>query len=226
MEANIIPRHASSVICAGPSGSGKTTMIVNMFTRSMFYLGYFDRVFLFSPSGECDPSFKILIDKKVVKKKDVISKDYINRLDEIMGKQKDAVAQKGSEFKGKRIAVIFEDLSSLGKLQRSESFIESFCANRHLSMSVWACVHKISSLSRVCRLQASCLFFWPAQNSEIEVLYDEHGPPGLSRDEFKRLVRYATAREKNKRNFLGIMVREPFETRYRKNLDEIIEVDV
>ena len=67
MEADIIPRHASSVVFSGRSGSGKSNLMVNLLTRNQFYKGYFDLIFLFSPTARSDdlPLYLKLPDKRI-----------------------------------------------------------------------------------------------------------------------------------------------------------------
>jgi hypothetical protein len=56
--------------------------------------------------------------------------------------------------------------------------------------------------------------------SEMELLVEEFTPPGMSKKNFMAMVQHAT---KEKHNFLHINMKVPFEERYRKNLDTILE---
>lgn len=221
MKENIIPRMASSSLIVGGTGSGKTVLLVNLLIRPEFYKDYFDRMYLFSPTGGTDPTFKLLIKSKQLKKQDVITTDFESRLSDIVNEQQAHVESLGNEFKAKKICVIFEDLSSLKRLQRSEAFEQCFVQNRHLAMMVFAVVHKLSALTRVARLQAANIFFFPSPNSEVEILIDENAPPNLTKDQFREVIRLATA---GSHNFLHINNRVPYAERYRRNLDTIIEL--
>ena len=62
-----IPKLGFSVIVSGKSGSGKSTLVTNLFTDSRFYgkspekpNGWFDKVFLFSPTANGDDVQKAL----------------------------------------------------------------------------------------------------------------------------------------------------------------------
>ena len=58
--------------------------------------------------------------------------------------------------------------------------------------------------------------------SEMELIAEEHAAPGFTKKTMFRLIQFAVA---GKYNFLHINRRQPFETRYRKNLDQVIVLD-
>ena len=54
----------------------------------------------------------------------------------------------------------------------------------------------------------------------MELLVEEFTPPGMTKKDFMSMVMHAT---KEKHHFLHINMKVPFNERYRKNLDTILE---
>ena len=60
-QAGILPTHCFRSYIVGASGSGKTNLMLNLLTRPGFYLNYFDRIFVISPTAlSLDQSYKTL----------------------------------------------------------------------------------------------------------------------------------------------------------------------
>jgi hypothetical protein len=220
MAADIIPRFPSSTIFCGGTGSGKTTLLGQLLLKPQFYLGFFDKIFLLSPSGNADPSFE----KLGLHKDRIFTENFVEVLRKILKDQEAHVKSVGSKFKANRIAVIFEDSTSLHKLQHSAEFSRAFTMNRHLAMAVFCCAHKISGVNRTCRLQAHNIFYFASPLTENKILCNEHCPPGLNNNEFCDIIDFATEPDESSRKpFLHINMRVPFSSRYRKNLNKIIK---
>jgi hypothetical protein len=222
MKDRIIPRHRESVLFVGASSSGKTTLLIWMLTQKHIFKDYFDKIYLFSFSGKSDPSFENLN----LPKDCIITEDMINKLTEVLDKQQKVVETNGIN-NSKKILIIFEDVSSSPKFMRSKNFTKAFTALRHVNASVWCCCHKYSTVPRICRLNSMNLFLFPAPNSELEAISDDHMPPGLNRREFRDLVRYAWKKDKEQvKPFLYINMKTgSFNDRYRKGFSEMLELD-
>ena len=214
MKADIIPRHPSSCLFNGSSGSGKSTLLLNLLTRKNMLGGYFNDIYLFSPTGGSDDLFKHL----KIKKSNIITDIEPARLQSILDKQERTIEEKGIE-KARRVLIIFEDIQGNAQFMRSKPFLRSFIANRHFGISTWLCGQSFTKTPRACRLQANNIFYFPGSGSEKQLICDEFAPPNMSKREFEELLNYATG---EKYSFLHINMRVHPETRYRRNLDEVL----
>ena len=211
MEANIIPRHASSVIFNGKSGSGKSNLMVNLMTRPQFYKGYFDLIFLFSPTAASDdlPKYLNLPDKRIFSRFDA------KVLDHIIDTQQ-TIIEKDGIVKSPKILLIFDDIISDPKFMRSKSFTKCFIQCRHLNISTFILSQSWTKCPRVCRLQANNIFMFPSSASEVKLLCEEFCPPHTHQNDFKKIIEEAT---KGRHDFLHINMRCAPDRRFRHNLD-------
>ena len=224
MEANIIPRHPFSCILNGKSGSGKSTLLLNLCCMPQFYgptdkkndkSKYFDLIFMFSPTAGQDdlPEYLNLPANRI------IQDNFISKLEHIITTQKGIIERKKIE-NAPKILIIFDDIQSQDAFMRSGNFLKCFIQNRHYSISTILCSQSFTRTPRACRLQCSSVFYFPGSMSEMELLVEEFCPPGMTKKNFMAMVQHAT---KDKHHFLHINMKVPFEERYRKNLDTILE---
>lgn len=215
-------KHPFSLAVYGTTGSGKTVAVLNILTQPHMYGGdYFDEIYLFSVTGNSDDSFDAL----ELDKKHIITSGMVSKLKKILDKQKRTVESKGID-KAPKMCLIFEDLTANKKLMNSPDFLKAFVQNRHLSMSVFACCHKFNALIRTARLNSNNHFVFPCSESEMARIVDEHQPPELGRRDFEELIRYAfTPDEENQRPFLWIATKEPTRVRFRRSLDQILQLN-
>ena len=224
-DSYIIPKHPFRLILTGRSGSGKSNLLVNLMKKSIFYgrtdaddekTGYFDLVFLFSPTAGIGddlithldiPSQRIYTDPST----------FLVRLNHIFETQ-DALIKSNGIAKSPKILCIFDDIQSATKFMNSDSFTKLFIAGRHSNISIIVAIQSWTRLPRVLRLQASNIMLFPSSNSEIELLADEYTPPGFNKREFMSLVMYATSEPYN---FLHIN-NQAHDNKYRKNLDAVL----
>lgn len=216
MRNNIIPRHPSSCIFNGSSGSGKSTLLINLLTKKNMLGGYFNEIYLFSPTGGSDDLF----DHLKIKKSNIITDIKPEKLEKIMNDQEKVIEDKGIE-KAKKILIIFEDIQGNAKFMKSKPFLRSFIANRHFGLSTWLCGQSFTRTPRACRLQANNIFYFAGGGSEKKLMIDEFCPPNLSKREFEQMINYATG---EKYTFMHINMRVHPNERYRKNLDEILKL--
>lgn len=219
MEQNVIPRHPARVIFNGKSGSGKSNLLINMMIKPNMLKGYFDEIYLISPTankGDDLPRFLDLPPNKIFNDLDA---DIIERL---MNSQMDKVEEKGID-KSPKVCVILDDVQSSPQFMRSSPFTALFIQGRHYNISTYICCQQFKRLPKVCRLQASNIFFFPSSLSEVETLCDEFCPPNLGKKDFKEMIKYAT---KEPYQFMHINMFCHFRERYRKNLNEILELNI
>jgi hypothetical protein len=213
-------KHPFSLAVYGMTGSGKTVAVLNVLTNPEMYGDYFDEVYLFSATGKSDDSFDAL----ALPKRNVFTDQMIPELHKIIERQKKAVERKGID-KAKKVCIIFEDLTANRKLMNSPDFIKAFVQNRHLSCSTIACCHKFNALVRTARMNANHHWVFPCSESEVSRIVDEHQPPELKKSQFVDLVRYAfEPSEDQSRPFLWINLKVPTQTRFRKSMEEVLEI--
>jgi hypothetical protein len=214
-------KHPFSLACYGMTGSGKTVAVLNLLTNPQMYGGdYFSEVYLFSATANSDDSFDALnLDKK-----HIITTDMISKLKKVLRKQVADVEKHGID-KAKKVCVILEDLTSQKKLMNSPEFLKIFVQNRHMNISVLACCHKYHALIRTARLNANHHLIFPCSESEVSRIVEEHQPAQLRRNEFEELIQYAfTPSEDNERPFLWVNLKVPAKIRFRKSLDQMLEL--
>lgn len=229
MKENIIPSHASSCIFNGKSGSGKSMLLVNLMSRPEFYgpdlrtargkkgLGYFDIVVLFSPTangGDDLVRFLKLPESRIFTEFDQTI------LDNIISTQKQIISSKGLE-KSPKILIIMEDIQSDTKFMNSKAFLKCFIMCRHLNISTFLLGQSWTKTPRAARLQANNIFYFPGSLSEEKLLAQEFTPPKMTERQFRDLIGYATD---GPHSFLHINMRGPMRERFRKKLDEILDL--
>ena len=93
-------KHPFSIGIFGMTGSGKTVLACQLLCNKQMYRGYFDRIYLFSPTGNADDTFDHLgiPDEQIF----TIEKQMIKELGKIIRAQKESVEDKGL-MKTKRV---------------------------------------------------------------------------------------------------------------------------
>jgi len=205
------------VLFNGTSGSGKSTLLLNLLTRKEFLADYFNKIYLFSPTGAADDLFKHL----KIKKENIYMDMNPDDLQKIMDTQEKLIAQKGVD-KAPRLLIIFEDVQGNAKFMKSKPFLRSFIANRHFGLSTWLCGQSFTRTPRPCRMQANNIFYFRGGGGEKDLMVKEFCPSGMSQRDFSQLIDYAT---RDKYAFMHINMRCASDERYRQNLDVILKTE-
>jgi hypothetical protein len=142
-------------------------------------------------------------------------------LRKIEAHQEKEIKEKGSG-KAQKFCIIFDDVVGHVKLMNSPEFIGAFIKARHFNFSVFLCSQHFKRIPRVCRLQSSYLCFFALSNSECEVLCEEFAPPQMKKESFFRMIDDTL---KEPYSFLTINMKAPWETRFRKGLAQVINLD-
>lgn len=215
---DVIPRINSSVLFVGASGSGKTTVLANLMTRKDMFKGAFERVFLISPTARSDDIQKYL---------DVPDEDICDDLleapdllQEIMDSQRGEIIEKGAH-KAPKYCIIFDDVIADRDLMKCDQFTKCFIACRHYNLTTLICAQSYKGIPRKCRLQANNIIYFRGSQSENETIIEDRCPPGMHKKTGLAMIEFAT---KESYSFLHINMRCDFESRYRRNLDEIIQI--
>jgi len=220
-EANIIPKLGTSCIFNGTTGMGKSTLLTNLITQNRFYpKKTFTHRFLISPTAEGDDVQKALSIPKNNTFTNLNEAPYF--LSIIMEAQKKKIKKCGSH-KAPQILIIYDDVISDPKFTKSNQFVKSFIASRHYNLTVMLATQSWTAVPRRCRIQARNIFFFAAPLSEVEKLCEEHCPPRFTKQQFYLMVAWATSEPYS---FLYINKSVPMKDRFRKNLSEIINLDV
>lgn len=226
-EKMFIPPLGSSVIISGKSGSGKSTLLNNLMTDGRFYgknkdkpNGWFDRVFLFSPTANGDDIQKSLgIPKKYV----FTDLDEAPRLLEIvLDSQQKKIDNADGADKVQQYAVIFDDVIGNIKFMNSKAFTRCFYQVRHVNCTTFICTQHFKRVPKICRLQANFIFFFQGSQSEVETISEEFAPPKMNKRRFMQFVEEVTD---EKFAFLTINMKVPNQTRFRKNLDQFASLE-
>lgn len=213
-----IPPLGSGIIISGKSGSGKSTLLANLLNDKRLYNGWFDKVFIFSPTANGDDVQKSLnIEKKYV----FTDLEEAPEMIEVILNTQQAKLDEGRADKVQQYAVVFDDVIGDVKFMNSKAFTRCFYQVRHVNCTTFLCTQHFMRVPRVCRLQANFIFFFQGSQSEVETVVEEFSPPMYTRNEFRQLVHDAT---KEKYSFLTINMKVGWDKRFRRNLDEIINL--
>ena len=159
----------------GKRGSGKSSLALNLLKTH--YKKFYDKIFLFSPTGTRDPKFDKLI-KELSKEDqfyDEVSgeniEDLINRIEE----NNDMIKEK--EKRKAHNLVIFDDCIHMldkGNTKNSQ-FNRLITSNRHIGVSIWIMSQKYNTyLSPLVRSNADIIAFFKTDNKkELKTLEDD-----------------------------------------------------
>lgn len=221
-----IPPLGSSVIISGKSGSGKSTLLANLITDGRFYgkskekpNGWFEKIFLFSPTANGDDIQKALgIPKKYV----FTDLDEAPELLEIiLDSQQQKIDSADGAHKVAQFCIIFDDVIGNKQFMNSRDFTRCFYQVRHVNCTTFICTQHFHRVPNICRLQANFVFFFQGSAYEVNTVVEDYAPPLYSKKVFEEMVNEAT---KQKHSFLTINMKVGWDLRLRRNLDEFIHL--
>ena len=221
-----IPPLGSSIIISGKSGSGKSTLLANLLLDGRFYgpsdvrpNGWFEKIFLFSPTANGDDVQKSLnIPKKYVF---TDLEEAAELLNVILDTQQQKLDKSPGADKVPQFAIIFDDVIGDTKFMNAKAFSRCFYQVRHVNCTTFICTQHFRRVPKICRLQANFVFFFQGSAAEVEVVTEEYAPPMYTKNEFRRLVNDAS---NQKFTFLTINNKVGWDRRFRRNLDEFIHL--
>jgi hypothetical protein len=212
-EAGILPTHPFRCYIIGASQSGKTNLMLNLLTRDDFYSGYFDHIFVLSPTAcHLDVSYqKLNLPEENFFMPDV---GVLNRIREI---QEAKVKKVGIE-NAPKVCIVLDDFISFKKFTASKELLKFCVMCRHWSISMFILSQAYHRLPKTLRLNMSCIMFFKGSNKEVETLYFDYCPPGYGKKGFTEKIDEAT---QIKYSFLFIDLNRTIEqARYRICLDQ------
>lgn len=227
LDLKLIPSRGHSVIINGASGSGKSTLLANYATNPNFFgpskerpRGWFDKIFLFSPTADGDDVQRSLnIPKQNVCTDMDEAPDWIET---IFRSQKQKLAGGGKAHIAPQYWFIFDDVIGETQLLTNRQFLKCWYMIRHNNGTTTACTQHYKRLPKVCRQQASFIHFFAGNQAEVQQIVDDFAPPLYSKREFADIVTMATL---NPYDFLTVCIKVPWPYRFRFNLGKIIVLD-
>lgn len=225
-EKMYIPPLGSSVIISGKSGSGKSTLLANLITDGRFYgkskekpNGWFEKIFLFSPTANGDDVQKALgIPKKYVF---TDLEEAPELLEVILDSQQKKIDSAEGAHKVPQFCIIFDDVIGDKTFMNSKDFTRCFYQVRHVNCTTFICTQHFHRVPNICRLQANFIFFFQGSAYEVATIVEDYAPPMYNKKVFEQIVNEAT---KTKHSFLTINMKVGWDLRLRRNLDEFIRL--
>ena len=228
--ADVFPRINDSLLAVGASGSGKSTVVAHLLTSPFALKGVFDRIFLFSPTGEADDIQKSL--KLGEEDLDNMAKELLPHipsvitdmslatkyLQEIEASQAALIKEKGAH-KAPLFAIYYDDFIGENEFMRTKEFMDSFILCRHFNMTTIACAQAYTGVPRKQRMQAKHIIYFKGNQTETDQIIEQYAPPGACKKTMEEIIKFAT---KDKFDFLYINKRSPVENRFRKGFKELI----
>jgi len=219
-----IPPLGSSVVISGKSGSGKSTLLANLLMDERFYgpsldrpKGWFEKIFLFSPTANGDDIQKSLnIPKKYVFT-DLEEAPELLAL--ILDSQQKRLDEAGGADLVPQFCIIFDDVIGDTKFMNDKAFTRCFYQVRHVNCTTFICTQHFKKVPKICRLQANFVFFFQGSAAEVDTVVEEFAPPMYSKNEVREMIHDATCK---KYSFLTINMKLGWDKRFRRNLDDFI----
>lgn len=213
-----LPKQDIVWIVSGGKGSGKSTMVLNVLKNKHAYKGFFDNIFLVSPTSRNDKKFE-----KLVKELDTEGKCFSECNDEVVDEIIERLRAFNESFDEKEEGrkphnlVLFDDcLAFLPKSTQKSRFNELITTSRHLKTSVWILVQKYNRVNPIIRAQMDLLSVFHTNNKkELESLEDDLN---LNKHEFEEIYDFATS---GNNSFLHISFFGG-KPKYFKKFDEIM----
>lgn len=224
-EAGIVPKVAFRWMFSGPSNSGKTNL-ARWTLDKMYQVGpgksFFDKIYLFSPTAKLDPVWKDLDGLRPGDRITDLEKGGKQKLLEIFENGIRRTKAIGKD-KAPHTLVIIDDSIADVKFLNSRDFLRIFIAGRHGNVSVMVMTQSYNKIPRTCRMQLTAVSMFPSKVSEIERLWDEHGPVDMGKWEFVDMVKYAIKKtETEKYPFFFVDADKPEDERFRRCFYEIL----
>lgn len=163
--------------CVGSRGKGKTTLVLNALNHKQLFKGYFDNIFLISPTARNDDKFKPLI-------KELSQEDkYYNELNEQNIREIiDGITAFNRDFNKKknkrdpRSLLILDDcIANMPRSTQKSVINELVIQNRHHKCSIWITSQKLTKINPLIRSNVDVISFFKCDNKkEMASFCDEY----------------------------------------------------
>jgi GTPase SAR1 family protein len=203
----------------GAKGSGKTTLMVNLLKSKDAFKGWFDNVFIVSPTAGKDTKLDSIIEE--LEEGDKYYKECSDEnIEEIMSKLRSFNESFDYEDEKRQPAnlIILDDCAhSLAKSNQKSPLNELITTCRHLKTSVWIMSQQFHKINPLIRANVDLLSLFKTNNKkEYKAIEEDFN---VDPDVFKRVYDFATDSAPN--SFLHIKFLGGQPVFYRK-FDQII----
>jgi hypothetical protein len=212
-KSHIIPNHPSRVVFSGASRSGKTNLLINLLIAPEFLLGYYDHIYVVSPSCDSDPSwdaFRSAYDPSEYTMMDAVDTEELSEL---------VVQHKADN--SSRILFVLDDCITEENVQKP--LLQLFLRGRHINASVWVVTQSYMKVHRNVRMQATNLYIFDPSPGEADRIIDEQLVSGVSKPKLKGIIQKATCTPAN-HDFFQVNKQGPRRNIYRQNLDVVYPI--
>lgn len=163
--------------CVGSRGKGKTTLVLNALNHKELFKGYFDNIYLISPTAKNDDKFKPLI--KELSQED---KFYNELNDENIREIMSGLASFNRDFNRKkykrepRSLIILDDcIANMPRSTQKSVINELVIQNRHHKCSLWITSQKLTKINPLIRSNVDVISFFKCDNKkEMASFCDEY----------------------------------------------------
>ena len=204
--AKHLPQVPFRCLYIAPSFSVKTLSIANLLTNPIFgYKQIFKKnIFIFSPTVTLDdPSFY-----NVEILEENIFSDYNEAIINEIVEEQTEIINEFSKKKAPHILLILDDvITSIGDARR-DTLKRGFFSFRHYKISVILTSQLFTAVPRGIRLNASNLFIFTVNNSEVKRIAEEQP---IDQADFHEIYKHAT---EEPFSFLHIDMKKPVKERY------------
>lgn len=213
---HILPKTPFGLVMVGRSGSGKSTLLYNLLTKEDYLKGYFDYIFVYSPVKTDD----------ILKQLDLPEENYISDFDEasvnhIMDTMENLLEDDfENNVNTHKVLFIFDDILQKQKFLKSDVIRKLASASRHFNISWIILTQYYRALPPIVRTNSSATVLFPSCLAEIDKFADEQCLPGMSKQNFIKMIQEATDQPYQ---FFYINCRAPHGQKARKGWDEILE---
>lgn len=226
-EMQLIPSRGYSIIINGASGSGKSTLLANYAKNPHFFgpskerpNGWFDKIFLFSPTADGDD-----IQRSLGIPKHHVCTDMDEApawIETIFKSQKSKLDGGGKAHRVPQYWFIFDDVIGETQFMNNKIFKQCWYMIRHRNGTTTCCTQYYKKLPKVCRQQASFIHFFAGNQAEVEQIVEDFAPPLYTKKEFRDLVTCATLTQYH---FLTVCMKVQWAYRFRQNLGKILVLE-
>ncbi len=181
--------HPHSMLIVAPKGAGKSTFIINCLIKKSLYRGYFDKIYIWSPTMALDEKFS---DAIALPDEQMFEEYEEEDLLDILQQQADDIKENGKK-KSKKILLIFDDMAQSVAFNQSKknAMTKLFFNLRHYNASLWVASQRYSGampLNFRTNLSGMIMFDIPNQK-ELEKIIDENAG-SVSKRQFKTIYEY------------------------------------
>lgn len=214
----MLPQHPFLVYCPSVCGSGKSTII--QFLLCTAYNRFFNKIFIISATVKKDVSWKMLKfdeDKVFESYTDGVFRNIVQEIE---------------QSEDQKVLIIIDDMTSQNIWTPKNELCKFIPVHRHspskrppniCGTSLFIISHQYKAIPKSIRgLMSDILIFEMNSAEEVKTISDDNKGLIMTHADFLKLFMMATD---EKYSFLYIKKKEPVRTRFRKNFNEIFELE-